>query len=108
LILLSAAWFHGARAMASPIWKAGWRSHWPGIRYECYLRGSLTLGYQLFDSASLIVQAQGGTSPYLTSISRSIIHLFLFHLVGVAMCRQARVLPLIWAGQWPSWKISAR
>jgi len=41
----------------------------PGIRYERYLRGSLTLGYQLFDSASLIVQVQGGNSPYLTEIS---------------------------------------
>jgi len=41
----------------------------PGIRYERYLRGSVTLGYQLFDAASLIVQAQGGNSPYLTTIS---------------------------------------
>jgi len=41
----------------------------PGIRYERYLRGSVTLGCQLFDAASLIVQAQGGNSPYLTTIS---------------------------------------
>jgi len=41
----------------------------PGIHYKRYLRGSVTLGYQLFDSASLMVQAQGGNSPYLTTIS---------------------------------------
>lgn len=41
----------------------------PGIHYERYLRGSVTLGYQLFDSTSLIVQAQGGDSPYQTMIS---------------------------------------
>jgi len=41
----------------------------PGIHYERYLRGSMTLGYQLFDAASLMVQAQGGNSPYLTTIS---------------------------------------
>jgi len=41
----------------------------PGMRYERYVRGSVTLGYQLFDAVSLIVQAQGGNSPYLTAIS---------------------------------------
>jgi len=41
----------------------------PGIRYERYLRGSVSLGYRLFDAASLIVQAQGGNSPYLATIS---------------------------------------
>ena len=41
----------------------------PGIHYQSYLRGSVTLGYQLFDAASLIVQAQGGNSPYLTTVS---------------------------------------
>jgi len=41
----------------------------PGIHYQSYLRGSVTLGYQLFDAASLMVQAQGGSSPYLTAVS---------------------------------------
>jgi len=41
----------------------------PGIHYGRYLRGSVVAGYQLFDSAALIVQAQGGSSPYNTGIS---------------------------------------
>jgi len=41
----------------------------PGIRYQGYLRGSVTLGYQLFDAVSLIAQVQGGNSPYQSMIS---------------------------------------
>jgi len=41
----------------------------PGIRYQRYVRGSVTLGYQLFDAVSVIVQAQGGNSPYQSEIS---------------------------------------
>ena len=42
----------------------------PGLHYKKkYLRGSLTGGYQMFDSIGLIVQAQGGNSPYRTTIS---------------------------------------
>ncbi len=40
-----------------------------GIRYTQYLRGSLTLGYQLFDAVSVIMQVQGGDSPYQSMIS---------------------------------------
>jgi len=40
-----------------------------GIRYERYMRGSVTLGYQLFDAAALIVQVQGGNSPYQSTIA---------------------------------------
>jgi len=41
----------------------------PGIRYQRYMRGSVTLGYQLFDAASLIAQVQGGNSPYQSTIT---------------------------------------
>jgi len=41
----------------------------PGIRYDRYLRGSVTAGYQLFHRAALVVQAQGGNSPYNSGIS---------------------------------------
>jgi len=41
----------------------------PGIRYNRYLRGSVTAGYQLFEHLSLLVQAQGGNSPYSSGIS---------------------------------------
>lgn len=41
----------------------------PGIRYDRYLRGSLTVGYQLHQRLALIVQAQGGNSPYQSGIS---------------------------------------
>jgi len=41
----------------------------PGIRYQRYVRGSVTLGYQLFDATSVIVQVQGGNSPYQSTIS---------------------------------------
>jgi len=41
----------------------------PGIRYDRYLRGSITAGYRLFHRAVLVVQAQGGNSPYNTGIS---------------------------------------
>jgi hypothetical protein len=42
----------------------------PGVRYETYLRSSLTVGNQLLDSVAVIVQAQGGNSPYSTSIAQ--------------------------------------
>jgi len=41
----------------------------PGIHYERYMRGSVSLGYQLFDAAALIVQVQGGNSPYQSTIA---------------------------------------
>ncbi len=42
----------------------------PGLRYKkTYSRGSFTVGYRVFDSVGLIVQAQGGNSPYRTAIS---------------------------------------
>jgi len=40
-----------------------------GVRYDRYLRGSLTAGYQLFRRATLIVQLQGGNSPYNSGIT---------------------------------------
>jgi len=65
----------GAGVVASWRQQHGWFSHlegWivqpvakdvPGVRYVAYLRGSVTAGYQL-DNLSLIVQSQGGRSPY--------------------------------------------
>ena len=42
----------------------------PGLQYkQAYTRGSLTGGYQMFDMVALIVQAQGGNSPYRSTIS---------------------------------------
>jgi len=81
----SDGWGSGAADLASGVvlsWHQGrWFSHlegWliqpfaqdtPGMHYSAYPRGSLAAGYQLFDRASLIVQAQGGNSPYHSQIN---------------------------------------
>ncbi|MDX8405957.1 MAG: DUF3187 family protein, partial [Mariprofundus sp.] len=40
----------------------------PGIHYRRYPRGSLTAGYQWWKDLSIIIQAQGGNSPYQSGI----------------------------------------
>jgi len=41
----------------------------PGISYKAYTRGSLTAGYQVGDTVAIIVQGQGGGSPYQSNIA---------------------------------------
>ena len=83
----SRGWGSGAADLAiglvTSVQKGGWSAHiegWlihplakdePGLHYkQAYTRGSLTAGYQVFDPVALIVQAQGGSSPYSSGISR--------------------------------------
>lgn len=40
----------------------------PGIHYRAYPRGSIAAGYQLFEHAALVVQLQGGNSPYRSQL----------------------------------------
>jgi len=42
----------------------------PGIQYNDYGRGSTTLGWQLRARLSLLVQVQGGTSPYHSGLKQ--------------------------------------
>ena len=40
-----------------------------GIHYKSYARGSLATGYELWDNVAVIVQAQGGHSPYQSQVA---------------------------------------
>ncbi|MDX8409591.1 MAG: DUF3187 family protein [Mariprofundales bacterium] len=42
----------------------------PGVHYLTYGRGSLTAGYHLWHQTALIVQVQGGSSPYRSGINQ--------------------------------------
>jgi len=40
-----------------------------GISYTRYVRGSITMAYQVFDPVAVVVQTQGGLSPYQSQIA---------------------------------------